>query len=741
MEGIAETKTDVAGREVFPDGTFIGADGKRKRLVKKKVVKKVLVKKKKATKEVSNGGAPQVDDDDDERGGATAPAQGDKKKMKKVVIVKRSKDGTETRKVVYRPVEEDLAEPEATNNENTGKKKKKVIKKKVIVVKKKKGAASGAVTGGSHAEPDQRESKEDEALDDDQDELGFLERRIGGGGDQELLEARLAAAFEKSNDSSGDRSKKAVKTGKKNPKNQKSEQDDGVDKHPIATDAAAIDGYKLDNRHEEKQDFEIDNDGDEEGEEEQDDEDEDYGDEDGYEEEEEQAARISSGNADGPGHIDQYFAKKNYTPKTRSRRNSASAEEKLLEEDLDGSPAFEETGGISDSESKQSSAEDEPRSQQAEEDAKETPMPEDWDGTQEDWVSFKYMEEFGAVQNQNLEMGIRIQQLRKLLYNPVPKDATLKCQIDRHYDNSGRVYYSFILPVERREGLRDRRVTLMIAKARSGMRLRPTYVISLEPTDFKLGSSERSERYFGKLQLALNSDVYGPRQYILFDDGYNPRKVEDGVDMPIGNARKQLASIMYSSSKRTAEDMRMTIAIPSENRSLSCSSAENLSESKVRDDTSSSKSSNEFLQDEKIDEDDEEEAFNEHGATLAQNHYFSVTERLAEGRDKIDDHPMLAAVDAKLVQIRNIPVGHKKRPAMSQESRFPVAPSVKNFEVSRHPVNADSTPDMGLVRVGKERFFVVVRHPFSPFEAFGTAISRFDSVSTYRSVISRKLSF
>jgi len=324
-----------------------------------------------------------------------------------------------------------------------------------------------------------------------------------------------------------------------------------------------------------------------------------------------------------------------------------------------------------------------------------------------------YVDEFVAVQNPERQMADRIMSLRSLLYNPVPEGVTLKCQIDRHYDHSGSVYFSFILPVER-DGQREKRMTLMIAKCRTTFAFKPTYVVSLEPLDFKRRCASRSERYFGKIQMVQGMDALGlsgPMQYVIYDDGYNPLKLSGAPgEVPVGLVRKEFSSIIFAESKAYPDDMQMTVALSRHGRSLN-------------------------------ENDGEEEIPESHLCTLEQNHLFAISERIAQRSDSIEGHPLLEAADKNQLAFRTIPKGKKKHPAMSSECRFPVAPSVKNFELAAHPVTADSKPQCGLVRIGKERFFTLVTHPFSPFEAFGICISKFDASNTYRAKIGRKLPF
>ncbi|GBG26252.1 Tubby protein-like [Hondaea fermentalgiana] len=325
-----------------------------------------------------------------------------------------------------------------------------------------------------------------------------------------------------------------------------------------------------------------------------------------------------------------------------------------------------------------------------------------------------YVDEFSDVQDASQEMSHRIRKLRKLLYGPVPEGVTLKAQIDRHYDHSGSVYYSFILPVERDDGMRDKRMTLMIAKCRTGVTLKPTYVISLEPIDFKKRCAQRSERYFGKVQLIKGSDALGlsgPMQYVVYDDGYNPSRVGGSRgEPPVGFSRKLLASVIYEDTKGIPEDLKMTVALPK---------MSHVPEDEV--DPSMDPLKTQFK-------------------SLSKCHNFSIQERIMEDEEDLEHHPFLQAAEKTMLATHSIPMGNKKRLAISSESRFPVAPSIKNFEVCRAPTNASSAPELGLARIGKERFFALVRYPFSPFEAFGVCISKFDATSSYRSKLGRRMS-
>jgi len=349
-----------------------------------------------------------------------------------------------------------------------------------------------------------------------------------------------------------------------------------------------------------------------------------------------------------------------------------------------------------------------------------------------------------------------VEELHKLVNTPVPEGEIIKCQIERvQVSDSVREIFSLSLPIVNKTNVQEKRLTIMLGQKRASSRFtRPHYVISLDQDDFETKCKYRSRWYFGKLSacsgnssLIFNSTM----QYLLFDAGMNPTKVlkakqkkndrntseddesdteeedttneekkdetknDQGNDFfdekRLGLPRKTMASIIYPSDASSTECMQMSAMLPME------PIAEELRENLEED----------------------------HKEAWVYSSDYNLTQPSTcpeEIREILERHILFTSIP-----------GNRKRPKIGKHCRYPVAPSIKNYELApctkNTPTNfevgltAFDIPDAttGMARIGSKRFFMTVTHPLSIFQAFGIALSRFDATSSTGAKLTRHFKF
>lgn len=104
-------------------------------------------------------------------------------------------------------------------------------------------------------------------------------------------------------------------------------------------------------------------------------------------------------------------------------------------------------------------------------------------------------------------------------------------------------------------------------------------------------------------------------------------------------------------------------------------------------------------------------------------------------------------VDQRVTMLLSKTDKKQKRPSIAKLVRYPVAPSVKNYELSRYVIHpgckikedTETFPTTGLARIGAKRFFIVAQEPLTLYQAFATALARIDATKSYNSSVRRKV--
>ena len=237
-----------------------------------------------------------------------------------------------------------------------------------------------------------------------------------------------------------------------------------------------------------------------------------------------------------------------------------------------------------------------------------------------------------------------IAEMHKLVTCPVPEGEVIKCQIERIGNGESKDYYSLTIPITQKDTPRERRLAVMLAQkkktiARMGS---SKYVLSLEHEDMYRPRSKRSNWYFGKLKtIPLRSTLFtsSKLQYVLTYDALDQQE----QDIPPLDPRHQAASIVYTrevSMTRTRSHMTVALASPGG-----------------------------------IEKEEKKEGAAE-GADLCDEHLGNVYGFEGFYFDSATPEGTTSKVKY-MEKIENA----SKRPSFAHLIRFPIAPSVKNYEL------------------------------------------------------------
>lgn len=297
-----------------------------------------------------------------------------------------------------------------------------------------------------------------------------------------------------------------------------------------------------------------------------------------------------------------------------------------------------------------------------------------------------------------------IAEMHELVTCPVPKGELIKCQIERIGNGESKDYYSLTIPITQKDTPRERRLAVMLAqKKKTITRLGSAkYVLSLEHEDMYRPRAKRSAWYFGKLKtIPMRSTLFtsSKLQYVLTYDADIQNSITENNTASM--RPKEVASIVYTrevSMTRTRSHMTVALAPPTANfREGDKEMGESLDLS-------------------------EDHLGNVYGF---EGFYFDGAK--PEGSE------------SKVRYMEKIE-NDSKRPSFSHLVRFPIAPSIKNYELRELEISkgggigirTETAEDVfaGMARVGTRRYYIIVKHPMSVFQAFGVALSRLDATSS-----------
>lgn len=336
-----------------------------------------------------------------------------------------------------------------------------------------------------------------------------------------------------------------------------------------------------------------------------------------------------------------------------------------------------------------------------------------------------------------------IKDLHTLVNTPVPQGEILRCEIEKVASGTGKERFSLTIPNPNKGLARGKAVSILIAQKCNRAFERSKYIITLKEGDFFQSYAGRSKWYFGKLVgvRGVKSKLKGKSlQYILYDKGLSQKKLKhvqeagfDGLkkdDMFPYERRNEILSVLYSPDSNAPKTLHMTVAT-------------------VKTKTRISQSN------------------------LCFDH-INALNFLLNYPTGSEDSVFLTKYQTsnefkKLKMFRSLSPVNNKHLSISSLARYPVAPSVKNYELVNvvQEVESDDNGDMGmsnsctaklvneektsdclqkysdemaktgLARIGTNRFCLVVRSPFTVYEAFAIALSRFDATKNLGARISK----
>eukprot|EP00924_Labyrinthula_sp_SR-Ha-C_P001256 snap_masked-scaffold_7-processed-gene-18.31-mRNA-1 protein AED:1.00 eAED:1.00 QI:0/-1/0/0/-1/1/1/0/484 len=377
-----------------------------------------------------------------------------------------------------------------------------------------------------------------------------------------------------------------------------------------------------------------------------------------------------------------------------------------------------------------------------------------------------------------------IERLHELVNIPVPAGDLVRCQIEiiNHID-SARPFYVLTLPSqpEVTDLANEKRVAVITAK-KSGISLRYQYLLTLEPEDYLTEDTKRSKWFFGKIKVKKKTiGTSKVLQYILYDRGISKKKSQkykealkrplqkntrtpkskflpknfwknkdsDGEDASKGYSESGTYSSSYYSYSYSDESKETTSNYDTDS-SFEKKMVEKKTEEKNRwvragrqpllsvifpvtsvKSNFQLKVSAMFLKNSfhKPLETSTKKRERRKLAAAHLEYYGDVFSELKE-RKKVGKKVIRSLKDEYVSLFNRFNSEKLKRPSISDLVRYPVAPSIKNYEIALLS-DSEEYPCSGLARIGAKRFFLVVKKPLSLYQAFAIAICRIDSRNSF----------